>query len=67
MEQNIITGRCSKCGKEIPVEYLSFLPETEEFYRSLDLNKNTEIPANVDSKIMLCPSCMTAYEQSKNG
>ena len=65
LNENEETGRCSECGAEVPVSLLSFLPETEKYYRELLLKKDPTAvpPLNVDSSILLCPNCMAKWEQ----
>lgn len=60
------TGKCSVCGTEVPVSLLSFLPETDKYYRELLLKKDPAAvpPQNVDSTILLCPDCMAKWEQT---
>lgn len=64
MNQNELVGKCTNCGKEIPVEYLSFLPKTESYYRNLGNPSNAIKEKEVNSNILLCPDCMAKWEQA---
>lgn len=68
MEYNgMAMGNCTQCNKTVPIEDLSFLPDTDEFYRTVLTKKHTDggiqVPKNVDSSVMLCPDCMAKWER----
>ena len=58
MERDRIMAKCTHCGAELPIEYLEFLPETDDFFRKLP---STDVPEGVDSTILLCPNCLTDW------
>ena len=61
----IYTGKCSKCGKIIPVEFLSGLPDTDAYFlnRLKGIIPNPIKEEDVHPEVLLCPSCMAKYEQ----
>jgi len=53
---NTIFAKCSCCGKEYPIEQLSFLPKAEAHIRALAKGENP-VPEAGDSDLY-CPECL---------
>lgn len=50
--------KCAGCGKEYPLEELSFKPEVEEHIKLLALGKETTAPDDFDMNKLYCEDCL---------
>lgn len=51
-----ILAKCSDCGKEYPIEKLSFLPEAEDHIKALA--KGADIVPEASNMNLYCPECL---------
>lgn len=60
-----MTGKCSCCGKEVPIEQLSFLPGANAHIRHMAIGSPDVTVSDEDMNKLYCPDCLKRIQDKE--